>query len=130
MNSIKPALAVMLPAALAGSGCDDASGPRVCTLVGCDSGLDVVLVGNRPDTFTLLLDVPPFQPLIVECSPSKPCGDPIHIPDFLPDLVFIEIRGADVEFRGEFRPIYETLRPNGIGCPPECRQGEVVVDLP
>jgi len=71
--------------------CNDTSGRLVCPQVGCDSGLDIELMGELPETFTIVLEVPPFQPLMVECSASRPCEDPVHVADFTPARVFIEV---------------------------------------
>lgn len=109
--------------------CNDTSGPLVCPQVGCDSGLDIELMGELPETFMIVLEVPSFRPLIVECSPSRPCGERVHVPDFTPDRVFVEVRGEGVQFQEEFIPEYETLRPNGPDCLPECRKGLIVVDV-
>ena len=52
------------------------------------------------------------------------------IGDFAPDKVTVTATwdgGARTEI---FRPDYAILRPNGPECPPECRVGTVVLNLP
>lgn len=47
--------------------------------------------------------------------------------DYAPDQLEVTLRFGGTERSESFTPTYETLRPNGPDCPPECRVGEVVL---
>ncbi len=129
MRRVVLGLAIALTA-LAAACDEDASGPRACTLIGCQSGLTLDLSGDLPADFTIRLSADSDSTRTIECDPAHPCEPTVFVSDFTPPRVFIEIDGADLGFRQEFVPEYVTSRPNGPDCPPECRQARLDVVLP
>lgn len=109
-------------------GCDASTGPFICSQTGCDSGLEIEFVGDLPETFEIVLVVPEFHPITIQCSASSPCGNKTFVPDFTPGRLFVEVQGESLDFREEFMPRYERIRPNGPDCPPECQRGTITVD--
>jgi hypothetical protein len=116
--------------ALTLTGCSDHL-QLVCTLIGCDSGLEIQ-VNPVPTT--------PFR---VEASAlgysavyTQECPDPadctrIFLPEFTPAVVRIRlIVGADTTFIEATNPEYTEVRPNGPDCPPLCRIGHVTIVVP
>jgi hypothetical protein len=69
----------------------------------------------------------PNQPLYTfECTTS-PCPVNVFFPGLLIDHGFVRVitsAGAKVT---EIHPVYESHRPNGPDCPPDCRQAAVAV---
>jgi hypothetical protein len=100
----------------------------VCTQAGCDSGLRVILRGQVPETFRLRAWAG-HLPLIVECGTDLNCQESIFIPHFTPDHVEIAIESATDTTTASFRPVYRSFRPNGRGCPPDCRVADVEIEL-
>lgn len=104
---------------------------RACTLIGCESGLTVVLDDAPAEPYRVEVSAPgETEPRVVECSSASPCGGRVFLRDFTPESATVRVvAGGDTVAR-EVRPTYETLQPNGPGCPPTCRQAEVRVTLP
>ncbi len=103
--------------------------PRVCTQIGCDSGLLVQVQGNVPDQLTI--SVRPRgspQAWTVQCTTAT-CARYVFFADFTPEAVYVEVHGAGVDIVREMQPAYVVERPNGKDCPPECRIGKVVLQV-
>lgn len=112
-------------------GCSNRPQPmQVCTLIGCESGLEVQLVDQPPGTYRIEASAPGQPaPRVVECTTATPCGPSVFLRDFTPESATIRvIVGADTTAR-TVQPSYETVQPNGPGCPPTCRQARVQIDL-
>lgn len=112
-------------------GCSNSPEPvQACTLIGCESGLEVQLVGTPPEAYRVEASAPGQPtPRVVECTATNPCGPRVFLRDFTPESATIRlIVGADTATR-TVRPSYETVQPNGPGCPPTCRQASVQIDL-
>ena len=103
----------------------------VCTLIGCDSGLQVQL--DRSPSAAYRVEV--FPPgsgatYTFEC-PSAQCGTTVFFQDFTPDIVNVRIIvGADTSFVEAVQPQYTDVRPNGAQCPPACHIGRVSASVP
>lgn len=104
--------------------------PRACTLIGCESGLEVQLVGAPAAPYRIEASAPgQASPHIIECTARAPCGPNVFLRDFTPEVATIRvIVGADATTRS-VQPTYETVQPNGPGCPPTCRHGKATIDL-
>ena len=121
-----PVVAVTMVVGLA---CESTSGPRVCTDIGCSSGLRLTLHGELPDTFTISVNSGGDRPWIVECTPEAPCDNGVFLSDFTPDWIYVTIRGDGLSVEEEIRPSYETHTPNGPDCPPSCMIAEVMLTV-
>lgn len=101
--------------------------PRVCTLIGCRSGLSVELEGTPAVPFTLTATAGDTTESIV-CDQRTGCR--LFFEDFTPAQVIISYESGGEEIERTFNPSYSRSRPNGEGCPPECLNGTVVLQLP
>lgn len=101
--------------------------PRVCTLIGCSSGLRVELEGASSAPFTLTATAGGATESIV-CEQATGCE--LFFEDFTPSQVTISYESAEQEIEQTFSPSYSRSRPNGEDCPPECLNGIVVLELP
>lgn len=127
-------LTVLTLAAFLFPGCDGGFEPIdiACTQRPCglSNGLEVVVTGDLPETFTITISLEGPPTIVIECSESSPCGNSIFLRDFTPDHVDITIQGESVDFTDSFMPEYELTRPNGPDCPPECRRATITVTIP
>jgi hypothetical protein len=103
----------------------------VCTLIGCDSGLEIQVSPLPTTPFRLEASAPGYSAVYTqECTDPVNCTR-IFLPEFTPDVVRIRvIAGADTTFVEATNPEYTAVRPNGPDCPPICRIGHVTVVLP
>ncbi len=101
----------------------------MCTKIGCESGLSVVVEGTPPAPYRVEARAAGESPRVRECPSPQECGQ-IFFADFLPAEVTVEvIAGAERSSR-TVRPQVETVQPNGPDCPPTCRQARVTVPWP
>jgi hypothetical protein len=138
-------LATALIAALALSGCgageeeagpDAGDPPRACTQIGCAGGVQVELV-DEPGRVRGVLVVRAC--VGGECARQELPADPadrrglhfdLPVPDAGTAKVRVAVRRASGRLLGRDRlaaPV-ERSRPNGPGCPPECRHVRVRLD--
>lgn len=100
-----------------------------CTLIGCDDGWSVEIVGDLPPTYTVRARVDGDVVASVNCSPAASCPDRIFLSGVTAAQAELEIVGDGVDLRWQVTPNYETVQPNGPGCPPICQQARVRVEL-
>ena len=126
-------LSFVTAAALAGTllvACSrSAPAGRVCTQIGCDSGLAVVVEGTPPGAFRVEARASGEAPRVEECRSARDCGR-IFFTGFLPAEVTVEVIAGEATSSRTVLPAYETLTPNGPDCPPTCRQARVTVPWP
>ena len=77
--------------ALATAFCDDGTVPKVCTLIGCDSGVEVVLSPQPAASFRVEV-FPPGSPAsyVRDCESAAACNE-IFFEAFTPD--YVNVRG-------------------------------------
>lgn len=104
---------------------------QACTMIGCDNGWAVEVVGGAalPATYTMRVLVDGAVVASVQCSPEQPCGERVFLPGVTAEEAELEIVGGDVPLRWTVRPAYDIVQPNGPNCPPTCRQARVQVRL-
>ena len=110
-----------------GSACD-VVGPSGCTLIGC-TGLVIEVTGAPAQTaVTVVVTAPDGSTRSTTCtSATGTC--PVSFPDFTPASVTIRVLTGTRTIEETRQPMYEVSRPNGPGCPPECRNARVTVGL-
>ena len=120
------AITLVLVAAF-GSACD-VVGPSACTLIGC-TGLVVEVTGAPVQTpVTVAVTALDGSTRSTTCtSATGTC--PVSFPDFTPASVTIRVLAGTQTTEVTRQPTYEVSRPNGPGCPPECRNARVTVVL-
>jgi hypothetical protein len=104
---------------------------QACTRIGCEDGwtIDLSDAAALPATFTIRVIVNGAVVASQECSPARPCGDHVFLAGVTSDQAELEITGGPAPLRWTVTPQYNTLQPNGPGCPPTCRQARVVVRM-
>lgn len=113
--------------ALVAPGCDN-SVTGACTLIACDDVIRVDLV-DVPETFTITFRAEGEEPLVLDSTDPDFADDVVFIPDVESDRITVEVEADGVEFTETFDLEYETFRPNGPDCPPECRMATIEVDV-
>jgi hypothetical protein len=114
-------------AAAAGSACDVVE-PSSCTLIGC-TGLVVQVTGAPAQTaVTVVVTAPDGSTRSSACTAATDTC-PVSFPDFTPASVAIRVVAGSQTTETTTQPAYEVTRPNGPGCPPECRNARVTVVL-
>ena len=98
-------------------------GETVCTAIGCDDGLSVVVQNAPTSPFRIEVYVSNVAPRYVKTCPAVPCD--VFFPDFTPDMVHISVIAGTDTMTHDFYPAYAVTRPNGPHCSTECRQARV-----
>jgi hypothetical protein len=101
-----------------------------CTLIGCDTGLAVVV--EDPPAFPYRVEV--FPPVtgpryVMNCTSPSVCFEGrVFFGEFLPRSVTVEVIGSSGTRRHEVLNLeYENLYPNGRACGSACRQATIHV---
>lgn len=107
---------------LAGFRCDSVSTTGVvCTDIGCDSGLTVMLQSPPDAPYRIEVHVSGSSVRYIQtCSSQTACGSTAFFSDFTPERVIVEVISALGTERYEARPTYQRNQPNGPGCDPVC----------
>lgn len=121
--------AILLAGLLLAACANDRNGPVACTEIGCSDGLRVRLLGSHPATFTITATASDGLTRSIRCGVDRPCGNIVFLPDFAPERATVRVESDAGTVEREFTPTYEEVRPNGPGCPPVCRQGEVEIEV-
>lgn len=107
-----------------------------CTLIGCYSGLSVVL-GSTP-TGTVTIEVLPAShtgvapvTLPFACHPTGGCRPTVLFEGMLVRDFTVRVTTTDGVLETQFRNVaYRRHQPNGDGCEPVCWDASVTVELP
>ena len=121
------AVAATLVMLLAGPACN-VLGPGACTLIGC-IGLVVEVTGaaSQPPV-TVVVTAPDGSTRTATCTgASGAC--PVFFFDFTPATLTVRVSSGTQSTELTVQPVYQTTRPNGPECPPECRGARVTVAL-
>lgn len=117
MRTLAAVLAIVaVPGAL---GC----GALVCTQIVCSNGFALVLAGNLPTEYTVLMDTDgrPRAQFTFSCSPSF-CPLAFVTEGTVAavlDVAVRDLQGAELA-QQSFEPNYEPSYPNGTRCGPAC----------
>lgn len=148
LGSVRKSLALAFFAVLALAGCSlfgtQQAPLRECTLMGCVDSLAIELVGQAPDEFTVEVIPDGGGAWEVRCAGGEaqvrqPDDGSLGVVCRPGSVVFFEVAPEEAAVRitwsgGETaqttRPVYESVRPNGPDCPPECRVGHVSIEMP
>lgn len=122
------AAAACAPSPEPGNGADgDDDAVRACTMIGCESGLTVRLGAGLQGATAIEVSGPGEPTQRAECGPARPCADGVFFRDFTAGQATVRVTLAGRVVTREVTPTWRDVQPNGEGCPPTCRQGEVVV---
>lgn len=108
------------------SSCDTPERYEVCTLIGCESALRVVLTAPPASPYRVEA-YPPGSAVrqVRECTTGGTCE--IKFVGFTPAQVTVEIITTADTVRRDATPTYQVSRPNGPMCDPECRTATVTL---
>lgn len=107
----------------------DTGSDRICTMIGCDSGITIVLENPPAGPYRIEAYVYSQGPRYVHrCERQSGCATRVFFPEFTPYRVFVEVISDVGTQRYEVVPKYQESQPNGPDCPPLCRTA--VVRLP
>ena len=119
---------------VAGCGDDSLNDIRVCTDIGCSSGLTVRLASKPVGTYKVevFAAAPDQQPVSVyECTTVASCQQNVFFPSFVPTHPYVRVTSAAGTRLTEItQVIYQSTYPNGRDCPDECRNASVDVSIP
>jgi len=119
----------------------DHEGLIECTLIGCADILTITVDGNIPDGYEVELEFE-GKTYNIACDPidsqdSSPSNyhgycleEGVVFLDIAPDKAEVRIIGEGYYVEQQISPIYELSQPNGLECPPICRNGGVTIHLP
>jgi hypothetical protein len=105
---------------------------QACTRIGCEDGWSVELADAAtalPATYTIRVIVDGAVVASAQCTPERQCGEHVFLAGVTAEQAELEISSGPVPLRWTVTPQYNTLQPNGPGCPPTCRQARVQVRL-
>jgi len=104
---------------------------RICTDIGCYSGLEIQVSPAPATPFRIEAFAPGFSAVYTQdCANPADCTR-IFLPEFTPDVVNVRlIAGGDTTFVEGAQPQYTESRPNGPDCPPICRTGHITISAP
>ena len=103
---------------------------RLCSDVGCVSGLHVTFDGRPDSGIVVQAEVPGGSPWRVECGVDQPCQNGVFFPGLRADRLSVRISSPAGEVVHEIRPEYAENRPNGPGCEPVCFNATAQLALP
>ncbi len=95
---------------------------EACTLIGCDSGLTIVVEGLGGRTARVEAAAPGSPPRVFECAAGTECR--VFLAGFQPREVTVRVVTGDQTAVETAQLVYTARRPNGPDCP-ACEQGEV-----
>ena len=102
----------------------------VCTLVGCNDGLQVHVSGDLPAELPVTVEAVARDGERRErealCA-GQPRVCQASFEGFWPEEVMIRVTSGSRSVAQTGRPSYSTLRPNGRCCPPSCRTAAVSI---
>ena len=101
--------------------------PRACTEIGCSDGLAVEVNSSLTQSITVSVRAGAQELHTFRCDPGQPCR--AFIENQTPAEVTVVVQTAQGDVSKTYRPAYQINRPNGPGCPPDCKQATVTVAL-
>jgi hypothetical protein len=117
---------------------------HLCTLMSCLDSLELTLVAEPPHEYTVkVIATNSGQTRRVTCVPGESrasypdvtseaaiCDQgKVTFLDFAPEEVSIQVIWQEGNYNFTGQATYDSFRPNGRFCPPECRRGKLSVDL-
>jgi|SRR4051794_15005295 len=115
---------------LAGPACngDNVVGPSVCTAIGC-TGLVVEVTGAASQMpVTVVVAAPDGSTRSATCTSATGTCSALFF-DFTPASLTVRVSSGAQSTEFTVQPAYLLTRPNGPGCPPECRSARLTVAL-
>jgi hypothetical protein len=111
---------------LTASGCASAkpTGPKACTLVGCQPGLSIDVRGDRGGDINVKIVAADGQMRSFDCdSDTATCSATFE--DYTPENVSVTVTKKESNVIRSYSLKYNNVRPNGEDCPPVCKQAHI-----
>lgn len=108
-------------------GCSVNEPDRVCTLIGCNDGLNVSVVSAQQQDLTVTVKSGTEVLHTFTCFAGQHCMT--FIDNKTPANVTVQVASGSGTISQDYAPVYTASRPNGPGCDPECRQATVTVNV-
>ena len=106
---------------------------RVCTLIGCESGVRVHLSALPSQPFRVEIGTPGSDVAYVfDCTDDiSRCRQDIFFPDLIADRLFVTVHVGTASRVTEIVQVtYTHSRPNGPNCSPDCQTADVIAAIP
>jgi hypothetical protein len=100
---------------------------RVCTLIGCNDGLNVTVNSALQQDFSVTVKSGSQTLHTFTCSAGQQCM--AFLENQTPANVTVQITTNAGTISRDYTPEYNVSRPNGPDCDPECRQATVTVNV-
>jgi hypothetical protein len=114
-----------------GGNAEEADSPQpvqvACTMIGCSSGVRVLIEGSAPERYTVHVNASGRTLRTMECTAGNACD--IFIENETPTEVVVRIVWGDRDREWTVNPTYRDVQPNGPACPPTCRQGTIAITI-
>lgn len=98
-----------------------------CTMIGCASGVRVMVEGNVPERYTVHVNEGGRTLRSLVCTAGAACD--VFIENETPAEVVVRIVWGDHDREWAVAPTYRDVQPNGPACPPTCRQGTIAITI-
>lgn len=115
-------------------GCSEPNALGACTLIGCSSGV-IVRLATLPTT-TFRVELTPNggnygTTYAFDCTRAGGCPQDIMFPDIITESARVTVTTPIGSRTTELPSVtYESVRPNGARCGPECRQAKITAQIP
>ena len=100
---------------------------QVCTLIGCNDGLNVTVVSALQQDYSVTVKSGTQTLRTFTCQAGQQCMN--FIENQTPTNVTVQVTTNAGTISRDYTPQYTVSRPNGPGCEPECRQATVTVNV-
>ncbi len=112
-------------------GCDSIFGLQDCTLIGCDTGVDVRLTGAVPPVFEISLTPAGQEAQVIECENAVAgwCVEGVFFQGVTASDAVLEVRWDEGGITRSVRLEYDRFQPNGPRCGPICYLARLEVEF-
>jgi hypothetical protein len=101
---------------------------NVCTLIGCSDGVSFDIRGAAPDGAQVTVTATGQAQRTFSCAASS-TSCLMFLDNFAPVTVTVDVLVRGMHKITTVQPVYTVTTPNGINCPPTCKQANVVVQV-
>ncbi|MGH7638760.1 MAG: hypothetical protein ACREOK_14015 [Gemmatimonadaceae bacterium] len=108
-------------------GCELPSG--ACTLIGCESGLIVMIQGSPSGPWRIEASAPGLETQVRECPAGSQCPS-VQFEGFTPPTATITVTMGERTATSNVTLARRDVQPNGPSCEPVCNQPLVTVAPP
>ena len=100
-----------------------------CTLIGCESGMIVMIQGSPPGPWRIEASAPGLGTQLRECPAGSQCPS-VQFEGFAPQTATITLTMGERTATSQVTLVRRDVQPNGPNCEPTCNQPLVTVAPP